>query len=389
MHHINCEVAIIGGGPAGSVAGAFLSDMGFSVCIIEKKAFPREVLCGEFLSQEVLEILADLGLREQFLQVRPNPISSFRYCPEYPRTFSAPLPFTGYGLKRGTFDLLLLQAAQRAGATVIQPASVDSIDRAGHGFALHVSLEGDDTIVRSQHVIIAYGKYTMLDKAIRRRATPRLSSLNGIKFQVPKRLFNDFPENEIQIFTGRGLYCGVNAVNDEMVTVCFLEKRSHDDLRPRERLTDLIRTNRHFRKIVQPDFSAAIESLPIYGTSNIYFGKKSLTENGMMMIGDAARVIAPLAGDGIGMAMQCGKLAAESFYEGKEQNLHSDEIMRRYSHRWHSTFRKRLWTAGMVQRLFLTEIGREVSPLILSLFPRLLTSIIRETRGSSVDLQKI
>lgn len=44
------------------------------------------------------------------------------------------------------------------------------------------------------------------------------------------------------------------------------------------------------------------------------------------MIGYASQMIAPLAGDGIGMAMQCGKLMAESIEEGRRKNLRSEEI---------------------------------------------------------------
>ncbi len=381
MQRNDYDVVIAGGGPAGSIAGTYLSRMGFSVCIIEKKEFPREVLCGEFLSREVLDILTDIGLREQFLHLKPNPISSFRFCPDYPRTFSAPLTFIGYGLKRGAFDLLLLHAAQQAGAAVIQPAAVEGIVRIGQGFQVNVTDGTGAKSIRCTHVIAAYGKFNVLDKTIRRDPPHRVSSLNGIKFHVPKHLFVDYPENEIQIFTTDALYCGVNVVNEGTATVCFLEKRSREDLRPRERLADLIRTNRHFRKIVHPDFAAAIESFPIYGTSNIYFGKKSLVENGIMMIGDSAQVIAPLSGDGIGMAMQCGKLAAESIDEGRRKNYRSEELLVRYSQQWHSAFRRRLWTAGIIQSIFMSKNGRRISNTILSSFPKILSSIIEHTRG--------
>lgn len=381
MQHKDHEIVIVGGGPAGSVAGAYLARMGFSVCIIEKKEYPREVLCGEFLSREVLQILTDLGLRDQFLLLKPNPITSFRYCPEYPRTFSAPLPFTGYGLKRGAFDLLLLHAAQQAGAEVIQPASVEQIDRVGSGFELKVRGGDRDRSIRCGHVIVAYGKFNVLDKTLRRSSVHTPSSLNGIKFHVPRGLFVDLPGDEIQIFTAEGLYCGVNVVNDQTVTVCFLEKRTPADLPPRERLAQLITTNRHFGRIVAQDFTASLGSLPIYGTSNIYFGDRSVTENGMMMIGDAAAVIAPLAGDGIGMAMQSGKLAAESFQEARRRELSSEAMLRRYSEGWHASFSKRLRTSGMIQRIFLTDMGRVMSPRILSIFPGILSPIIERTRG--------
>lgn len=381
MQQNEFDVVIAGGGPAGSIAGTYLARKGFSVCIIEKKQFPREVLCGEFLSREVLDILTDLGLREDFLLLEPHPISSFRFCPDHPRTFAAPLPFTGYGLKRGAFDLLLWQAAQHAGAVTLQPAVVDWILRKDMGFDVSVTDRTGTTTIRSEHVIAAYGRYNTLDRTIRKNPPDQTSSLNGIKFHVPNHLFVDLPQNEIQIFVTDALYCGVNVVDEGTATVCFLEKRSPGDLRPRERLADLIRTNRHFRRMVHPGFAAAIGSFPIYGASNIYFGKKSVSEDGVLMIGDAAQVIAPLAGDGIGMAMQSGKMAAESIEEGRRKNLPSNEIGYRYDRRWHAAFRQRLWTAGMVQKIFLTDLGRAISPAVLSVYPGLLSSIIKRTRG--------
>ncbi len=51
------DVAVIGGGPAGSTAALYLSRKGFRTCIIEKHLFPRETLCGEFLSGEVIRII--------------------------------------------------------------------------------------------------------------------------------------------------------------------------------------------------------------------------------------------------------------------------------------------------------------------------------------------
>lgn len=381
MNKKDYEVAVVGAGPAGSTAAIYLAQKGFSVCLIEKKEFPREVLCGEFLSREVLEILDDIGMKEAILHLQPNPISFFRYCPDHSRTFSAPLSFTGYGLKRGAFDLLLLNEAKRSGVTIYQPASVEEIIRNESGFDVTVRSGSEEKKIHTDRVIAAYGKFNILDRSLRANPTEHRSMLNGIKFHVPIHYLNDYPKDEIQMFTAEALYCGVNIVNDETATICFLERRSKDDLPPRMRLKELAAKNRHFRKAVSGEFISAIDTFPIFGTSNINFGRKSLVGNGVMMIGDAARVIAPLAGDGIGMAMQSGKIAAETFDEGRRNTLPHEEILRRYAQRWHSAFRRRLYTAGAVQKLFLSCPGKKMSILFLSKFPAILPEIIRYTRG--------
>jgi flavin-dependent dehydrogenase len=77
MKAIEYDIAIIGGGPAGSAAGLYLSSAGFNTCLIERKKFPREVLCGEFLSGEVSLLLKELNLFEKFLSLNPVKISRF------------------------------------------------------------------------------------------------------------------------------------------------------------------------------------------------------------------------------------------------------------------------------------------------------------------------
>src|SRR5437763_14019723 len=59
---MNVDVAIVGAGPGGSTLAALLARRGYSVALIDRDAFPRDKLCGEFLSYDALPIIDALGV---------------------------------------------------------------------------------------------------------------------------------------------------------------------------------------------------------------------------------------------------------------------------------------------------------------------------------------
>ena len=227
------EIAIIGGGPSGSTAAIYLADYGFDVCIIEKKVFPRETLCGEFLSREVVQNLEELNLFDDFLKLNPNSINSFKLIDDNDNEIFAQLDFQAYGMKRSAFDNLLLTRAQSKGVTIYQPCEVSEIikENGVYRLSLKSSKQHPDTI-SSHYVIAAYGKRNSLDSKLKRNFTSYKSNLDGIKYHVHKKYLRNVKDDQIQIFTADGIYCGVNSVSDEEVTFCFLEDRTNASRTP-------------------------------------------------------------------------------------------------------------------------------------------------------------
>ncbi len=371
---------IIGGGPAGSSAAISLANNGMTVAVVEKKTFPREVLCGEFLSHEVTSALKSFGLFEEFLSLKPNRITQFRFIPENGSAAKHSLGFEGFALKRSLLDQLLLKKAKSLGTTVVQPAEVVSMRRVNNFYEILCKTNKGIQTYAAYNVIGAYGRQNIIDKSLQRSFILSSSGYSGIKYHVPKEMLNGIAESEIQIFSSNGIYCGVNCVNGSEVTLCFLSDKNINQLDPKNALNELLEKNPAFRKLFIHDPLPALVKLPVYGTGNIYFGERSVVENGIYMIGDSARVIAPLAGDGIGMAIESGMLVARILTEAKNKKLSSEATELLYEKEWKTLFSNRTRVALTLQQFALNSRGGNIGGQLMRLFPMLTEKLIRWTR---------
>jgi menaquinone-9 beta-reductase len=351
MFSTDFDVVIIGGGPAGSAAGIYLSRAGIRTAVIERKSFPRETLCGEFLSQEVTKALFSLGLFEKFLELNPNRISSFRFITGS-KVFKSDLSFEGFSLQRYDFDNFLLKEAERSGARIFQPAEVKEVLRDKNYFTVK-SRSGDSFIqISSSLVLGAFGKSNILDKRLNREFSKIRTDYNGIKFHIKKELLSNIDDSSIYIFSGRKIYCGINTVSRGEVTVCFLDRKSAEKQTSINHFMELINENKYLAALFNnnmPDF----KSLEAYGAGSIYFGQKELVKDGIIMIGDAAKVIAPLAGDGIGMAFQSAEMISEIIINYRSKDLNPEKIGNIYKSKWREKFIRRTKIALLVQNILL------------------------------------
>ena len=374
------DIAIIGGGPAGSSTAMNLVEKGFNVSLFEKKNFPRETICGEFLSKEVMENLKALNLLEKFYSLKPNPIKSFRFINNTGDEISTHLNFKAYSLKRSTFDEFLLSQAIEKGVNVFMPAEVVEIINQKVGYKVVFNISNERKNIWVKNVIAAYGKQNILDKILNRNFVNRKTGLTGIKFHINEKYFSNINKNEIQIYTGKNIYCGINAVNDNMVTLCFLEDRKNYTKPAKNHLIDLFLENFKFHNLFKVNIEKVFQNSSLYGTGNIYFGKKNIVENGIYMVGDASGMIAPLSGDGIGMAFESAKIISKILFEENKYRIDSNISRRRYITEWKKLFNRRIITARILQNIILKSYLRNNGFNIVNLFPDSLNYFIKTTR---------
>src|ERR1035437_7512057 len=129
-----CDVVIVGAGPSGSACAYWLSQAGWSVCLIEKKTFPREKTCGDGLTPRSVHQIIEMGLETQVATHghKFQGLRSFGFgaslemqWPEHPI-----FPNYGYTITRFNLDGLVAERAVNFGATLLSGVEADNLPEA-------------------------------------------------------------------------------------------------------------------------------------------------------------------------------------------------------------------------------------------------------------------
>jgi menaquinone-9 beta-reductase len=340
------EVAIVGAGPAGSTLAALLAERGIDVTLFDRDAFPRDKLCGEFLSYDALPMLERLGIE---LGDAPR-ISQCRVVGSR-RTYAFDFPHEARGVSRMFFDDLLVRTAVARGA-VVRTETVASLPQA--------------TVV-----VGAWGRWGRFDRELQRSFVAATDRNFGFKRHYTTANRQPPTANQsIDLYAFHRGYLGVNAVEGGITNICGLVHASRlaghkgrwdafvEQLRAEEpRLEELYA--RH-----EPAQENFLSSEPVI------FRPRSAVEGGVFMIGDASGVIDPLTGNGMAMAIQSALLAAPMIVRLLAHPALRAGVENEYRQRHHDFFAPRIrWS-------------RAVAALLSR--PRLLDAALATTRSSRI-----
>jgi flavin-dependent dehydrogenase len=333
------DVAVIGAGPAGSAAAIELSRAGASVLLLEKAAFPRHKVCGEFLSPEVAAILDELGCRRLLDNAPRMDLACVHTLSKQVLEF--PMASPAHGLSRRTLDDGLVRAACSHGAAFVEKTEIVS----------HASGEltaRDGRRFQARVVIHASG----------RSATSGSAQHFGFK----AHFLGDYPAR-VDLHFLPGGYLGVSPVEDGRINVCALvEKR-------------LVRQAETIVRGILGD---------VYGQEwpFLYTGPCNPGWRGVQGLpaGDAAAFLDPFTGDGISLALRSGRLAARAalrMLAGESEAAviasYGDGLRRMYGHQFTAA---RLLRVGAHRAWLEAPVSR-----LLAASPALRRVVFRATRG--------
>jgi len=358
----DCDVAIVGAGPAGSSAAIALARRGYDVVLIDKQQFPREKLCGDFVNPINWPVFENLSVAEGVLAQPHGEVSGFRITAcsgEAAETSFKAAPqqrAIGLGLRRAFLDQVLVERAAELGVSVRLGSRVEGLIRAEQ--AWRVAL-GTEEILRAKLIIGADGRNSWVAQHLGMNTS---SSTHGRSIGFQTRLRSpDAAQGKIEIHLFPGGYAGLVALGDGTVSLGLAIDRA---TLPRARIADFLLAeclpqNPHLKGILSRSERVA----ELRSAYPVYFPRRRCYTDGAVLAGDAARVSEPISGEGVFFAMQSGLLAADTLDQALRSGEVAADVLRRYEQRCVRAFRRRfvlnsLLRMAIYRPYFLTPLIR-------------------------------
>lgn len=371
------NVIIVGGGLAGLASAVHLSKKGLSVLLIEKQEYPKHKVCGEYISNEVLPYLKSLGFNP--FDYGAKNILDFTLSTPKGKSVSTKLPGGGFGISRYCIDWELSKKAKHYGAEILHETVTD-IQFKNDQFEVFTNQNKQYT---SELVIGSFGKRSNLDVKMNRDFIQKPSPFLGVKAHYK----GDFPDDAVGLHNFKGGYCGVSKVETDLVNVCYIaDFKSFKQYKNIADFQKKVLSQNPYLKEVFDTYELAFEK-PL-SISQVSFSSKQPVENHILMCGDSAGMIHPLAGNGMSMAIRAAQMASQQILKLKSGELKSRaDLESKYTEIWNTEFSSRLKSGHLIARLFSLGLFSELIMLLLKSFPFLLPHIIKKTHGKPMKAE--
>jgi len=348
------DVIVCGGGPGGSSTAAFLSDSGKKVLFLEKARFPRDKTCGDAISGKSMGIIKKLGLYDKVSKTPNAIINAIGFSSPNGAYVRIEVPSKEDGVKEAGFvcrreisdNIYFQNAKSKPNVTTLENTEVTdlifgedgksvigviakSADGRQQEYYAKVVVGGDGAnSVVARKVGLAENDPKHWCLAVRAYYAGVKDVNDTIELHFNKRVlpgyFWVFPSDGGKANVGLGML--VSDVRRNKINLSLL-------------MEDIIANDPLFKE----RFKDAKRITPIKGW-NLPLGseRKKIYGSGYVLVGDAASLIDPFTGEGVGNALMSGYIASQVINEAFAANDFSEHFFKQYY--------DRLWG----------EIGREM-----------------------------
>ena len=315
--HKRYDLVIVGGGPAGATAALYASRLGLKAILVDKSIWPRDKICGDALSGKVVDMLKDLDILDEVKSLDGTTINRIIFGSPKNKIFEINLSESlnnehikeGYVIPRKTFDYFLFNKAKEV-IEVVEGFNVQDIltnnqsvvgvkglNKEGKVEEIFGSVvlgcDGYNSVVAKK---LNLYKMDMNHTALAIRCY--YEGVEGLTDQIELHFINEINPGYFWLFPA-----GNGRTN---VGLGLSKKYIKKNKKNLVELLDIVSQSNYFKdrfKNAKPLEKPKGWNLPMGSMRRENHG------NGFMLLGDAAGLIDPFTGEGIGNAMLSAKYA--------------------------------------------------------------------------------
>jgi flavin-dependent dehydrogenase len=347
------DVIVIGAGPAGCASALLLHQRGLRVLVLDRAEFPRDKVCGEFISPAADDILKELGVLDAIQQsdpvrLRGVAISSYgkpELCIDYPACPGRVNPMTSLSLSRFQLDHLLVQKLIEQGVEVRERHAVDDFLFEENRVT---GVKGRDESNR----LFTFLASVVVDASGRNGLSLRRLGLikphrGPAKFALAAHWENiQFPQDYCYMHVSSPGYTGMAPVRDDSVNVVLVVEDRH--IKGRE-LDAFYQTAVRSNERRQTLLAGARPKERVRSVGSLAYDVRPVPCGGLVLAGDTTGFIDPFTGEGIYLSLRSAQLAAGIIHQAFMVGDFSKEFLEEYDRQRQEEFRKKFVLSRILQ----------------------------------------
>tara|TARA_Y100001970_G_scaffold154940_1_gene189809 strand:+ start:345 stop:1568 length:1224 start_codon:yes stop_codon:yes gene_type:complete len=332
------DIIIVGAGPSGTSAALYASRLGLKTIIVDKSTFPRDKICGDALSGKSVKYMRELDILDEVSKLKGSAIRRLTFGSPSHKQFDINLSGPnntgnikeGYVVPREIFDNFLFEKAK-------------NVTEIKENFNVTDILYDD-----ADRIIGVTGKQNKEKKEL---YAPIILGCDGSKSTIARKLGFHTEDEDNTAIAIRCYYEGVKGLTDQIelhfvdevlpgyfwlfpagenvanIGIGLSKKQAKKDERKLTQILDDVVESDYFKSRFSE--SKKLEnpkgwSLPLGRVERPSHG------DGFMLLGDAAGLVDPFTGEGIGNAMGSAKFSIEVAAKAKEKNDFSKKMFSSY-----------------------------------------------------------
>ncbi|MCX6291548.1 MAG: geranylgeranyl reductase family protein [Bacteroidetes bacterium] len=365
MKNNETAIVIAGAGPAGSVTSLFLCRNKIPHIILDKSSFPRDKICGDALSGKVVDILRKLDgkLLDELNLCQAQALGSYGVKFGAPNGTCVDIPFAknieslksapGFISRRVYFDDFLFQKIDRTYATVIENAEVKELIRKENRVEVTYVQQGSQHSISCKLIVGAEGDRSVVARKLGGYVKDDRHYCAGLRAYY-KGVKNFHPQNFIELHFLKELLPGYfwifpMANGEANVGLGMLSADvSKRKINLKQSLMNIIQHHPEFKKRFEG--AQLVDGIKGWGLP-LGSKKRKISGSNFLLTGDAASLIDPFTGEGIGNAMLSGMVAAKHIQCALTENRFDENFLSEYDREVYGKLWNELKISRTLQRL--------------------------------------